>query len=141
MAPSVTETVSYATDQIQEKLAAVTVKDAQANDVKPTEDVAPAVHEPKVNEKQDVTASVVVDQQSKQTEEPKVETQHREPLKLSGVLESFDSFDVTPTIGREFVGVNLAKWLRAPNSDELLRDLAITSMCKFIIKVEPANSH
>lgn len=59
---------------------------------------------------------------------PVLETQLREPLKLSGALDHFESFDTTPTIGREFVGVNLAGWLRAPNSDELLRDLAITSM-------------
>ncbi|KAK2798133.1 hypothetical protein FQN50_008944 [Emmonsiellopsis sp. PD_5] len=50
----------------------------------------------------------------------------REPLKLSGALDQFDSFDVTPVIGREFKNVNLKKWLRAPNSDELIRDLAIT---------------
>lgn len=52
---------------------------------------------------------------------------HVEPLKLSGALDQFNSFDVTPVIGREFSGVDLVKWLRAPNSDELLRDLAITS--------------
>ncbi|KAI1814185.1 TauD-domain-containing protein [Poronia punctata] len=57
---------------------------------------------------------------------PKLETGHREPLKLSGVLDQFESFDSTPVIGREFVNVDLAEWLRAPNSDELLRDLAIT---------------
>ncbi|EXJ81275.1 hypothetical protein A1O3_07565 [Capronia epimyces CBS 606.96] len=51
---------------------------------------------------------------------------HREPLKLSGALDRFRQFDVTPVIGREFVDVDLAEWLRAPNSDELLRDLAIT---------------
>lgn len=51
---------------------------------------------------------------------------HKDPLKLSGALESFKSFDVTPIIGREFVDVNLKEWLDAPNSDELLRDLAIT---------------
>jgi hypothetical protein len=54
---------------------------------------------------------------------------HKEPLKLSGVLDQFSSFDITPVIGREYIGVDLAKWLRAPNSDELLRDLAITSQC------------
>jgi hypothetical protein len=53
---------------------------------------------------------------------------HKEPLKLSGALDKFDSFDVTPVIGREFANVDLAEWLHAPNSDELLRDLAITSM-------------
>lgn len=59
---------------------------------------------------------------------PTLETGHREPLKLSGVLDQFKQFDVTPVIGREFADVDLAEWLRAPNSDELLRDLAITSM-------------
>ncbi|GAB1318573.1 Alpha-ketoglutarate-dependent sulfonate dioxygenase [Madurella fahalii] len=50
----------------------------------------------------------------------------REPLKLSGALDSYNSFDVTPAIGREFPSVNLVEWLNAPNSDELLKDLAIT---------------
>lgn len=48
------------------------------------------------------------------------------PLKPTGVLDKFDSFDVTPVIGREFPNANLKEWLRAPNSDELLRELAIT---------------
>jgi alpha-ketoglutarate-dependent taurine dioxygenase len=50
----------------------------------------------------------------------------REPLKLSGALSSYESFDVTPVIGREFPTANLVEWLDAPNSDELIRDLAIT---------------
>lgn len=58
---------------------------------------------------------------------PEVLTNHREPLKLSGALDKFESFDVTPIIGREFVDVSLAELLRAPNSDDLIRDLAITS--------------
>ena len=53
-------------------------------------------------------------------------TLSRKPLELSGVLDQFKSFDVTPVIGKEFQDVNLAHWLRAENSDELLRDLAIT---------------
>jgi hypothetical protein len=52
---------------------------------------------------------------------------HRQPLQLKGVLDQFKSFDVTPVIGREFVDVNLKDLLRASNSDELIRDLAITS--------------
>jgi hypothetical protein len=51
----------------------------------------------------------------------------REPLKSKGVLNAYKSFEVTPVIGREFVDVSLKEWLRAPNSDELIRDLAITS--------------
>lgn len=58
---------------------------------------------------------------------PKLEVNHREPLKLSGVLDQFKAFDVTPVIGREFIDVDLAEWLHAPNSDELIRDLGITS--------------
>ena len=50
------------------------------------------------------------------------------PLKLSGVLDQFKSFDITPVIGKEFPNANLVDWLRAPNSDELLRDLAITGL-------------
>ncbi len=50
----------------------------------------------------------------------------RDPLKLSGALDAFDKFDVTPVIGREFPNASLKEFLRAPNSDELLRDLAIT---------------
>ncbi|ERF71895.1 hypothetical protein EPUS_01810 [Endocarpon pusillum Z07020] len=51
---------------------------------------------------------------------------HKEPLKPSGAFDKFESFDATPVIGREFRGVNLKEWLEAPNSDELLRELAIT---------------
>ncbi|KAL4918992.1 hypothetical protein BDW62DRAFT_210162 [Aspergillus aurantiobrunneus] len=50
----------------------------------------------------------------------------RQPLQLSGVLQDIEAFDVTPIIGREFPSASLTEWLRAPNSDELLRDLAIT---------------
>lgn len=56
-----------------------------------------------------------------------VVTKGRELPKLSGALNSYESFDVTPVIGREFPSANLVEWLDAPNSDELIRDLAITS--------------
>ena len=102
MAPSITETATEAADQIPEKIASVSLG-SKISEVKLEDGPAPAV------------------------QAPSVETQHKEPLKLKGALDHFESFDVTPTIGREFVGVNLAKWLRAPNSDELIRDLAITS--------------
>jgi len=51
----------------------------------------------------------------------------RKPLELSGALEQYEQFDVTPVIGREFPKANVVEWLKAPNSDELIRDLAITS--------------
>ncbi|KAM3068315.1 hypothetical protein ACMFMG_009455 [Clarireedia jacksonii] len=47
-------------------------------------------------------------------------------LESTGVLDQYESFDVTPIIGREFPHANLVEWLQAPNADELLRELAIT---------------
>ena len=58
----------------------------------------------------------------------KVKPSARKALHLSGVLDQYDHFDVTPVIGREFPNASLKEWLEAPNADELLRDLAITSM-------------
>ncbi|KAF2107802.1 putative alpha-ketoglutarate-dependent sulfonate dioxygenase [Lophiotrema nucula] len=48
------------------------------------------------------------------------------PLQLSGALDQFDSFQITPCIGTEYVDVDLATWITGPDSDALLRDLAIT---------------
>ncbi|KAG7139093.1 Alpha-ketoglutarate-dependent taurine dioxygenase like protein [Verticillium longisporum] len=57
-----------------------------------------------------------------QTEEllPELRTDHREPLKLSGALDKYEHIEVTPVIGREYVNVNLAELLKAPNSDDLI---------------------
>jgi hypothetical protein len=54
-----------------------------------------------------------------------------EPLKKSGALDSaFEFDDVTPIIGREYLTARIVEdILNAPNADELLRDLAITSKC------------
>ena len=52
--------------------------------------------------------------------------QSKKPLELKGALEEFAYFDVTPVIGREFKDVDVVAWLQSPNSDELIRDLAIT---------------
>lgn len=51
------------------------------------------------------------------------------PLKKSGALDTaFEFDDVTPTIGREYLTAQIVEdLLNAPNADELLRDLAITS--------------
>jgi hypothetical protein len=52
-------------------------------------------------------------------------------MQLTGALDKFESFDVTPVIGKEFPKANLAQWLEAPNADELIRDLAVTSKCLY----------
>ncbi|KAF8856193.1 putative alpha-ketoglutarate-dependent taurine dioxygenase [Acephala macrosclerotiorum] len=97
MAPSLTETASDIADKINVK--SLSLGSSEVKEA-PKEEAPPVQVPPK--------------------------WQPKEPLNLSGALDHFQSFDVTPVIGREFVGVNLAKWLRAPNSDELLRDLATT---------------
>jgi hypothetical protein len=54
---------------------------------------------------------------------------HPSPLAKSGVLDKqFKYEEATPVIGREYPEVNIVDdVLNAPNSDELIRDLAITS--------------
>lgn len=50
------------------------------------------------------------------------------PLKLGNSLEKLGKIDLTPVIGTEFArDVQLASLLKAPNADELIRDLAILS--------------
>ena len=52
-------------------------------------------------------------------------TEHRQPLKLSGALDDFKYEEVTPTIGREYAGVNIVDDILG--DEDRLRDLAITS--------------
>lgn len=54
--------------------------------------------------------------------------QHPKPLSPSGALDRFESEELTPVIGREYPTVNIVNdILNASNSEELVRDLAITS--------------
>ncbi|KAH9897097.1 TauD-domain-containing protein [Xylariomycetidae sp. FL2044] len=107
MAPSATETVVPVVENVKQKLI-------------PGNEQAPA------EKASDDADSYAIGSTSIEADLPKLETAHKEPLKLSGALDQFKQFEVTPIIGKEFVDVDLAEWLRAPNSDELIRDLAIT---------------
>lgn len=49
------------------------------------------------------------------------------PLSLSGAIKAYKHIELTPVLGTEFVEGSLAQMVSAPNSDELIRDLAITS--------------
>lgn len=51
------------------------------------------------------------------------------PLQTTGALDRLEHFDVTPAIGREYPSASIVDILNAENSDELLRELAITSTC------------
>ncbi|SCZ96085.1 BZ3500_MvSof-1268-A1-R1_Chr8-1g09993 [Microbotryum saponariae] len=48
-----------------------------------------------------------------------------EPLVAKSLLDGYKSSDVTPVIGREYPDLQLSELLKAPNADELIRDLAI----------------
>jgi hypothetical protein len=49
------------------------------------------------------------------------------PLAPNGSLDEYHKVDLTPVIGREFPTANLVDMMNAPNSDELLTELALTS--------------
>jgi hypothetical protein len=55
-----------------------------------------------------------------------------EPLVYSGSLDAYKHADATPTIGREISGVQIKNLLNSPDSDSLIRDLAITGKLPFI---------
>lgn len=57
-----------------------------------------------------------------------IKTKAQQAIPLTGTLDQYESFDITPVIGSEFPKANLVDWLNAPNSDELIRELAVTSM-------------
>lgn len=48
-------------------------------------------------------------------------------LKSTGALDQFEHIELTPVIGREYPKADVAAWLQAPNSDELIKELALTS--------------
>ncbi len=50
----------------------------------------------------------------------------RIPLIYGGSLDRFAHQDVTPVIGREFEGLQVADILNTSNRDELIKDLAVT---------------
>lgn len=71
--------------------------------------------------------SVTETETSNQADVPFRTLKVSKPLQLSGVLDKFESFDVTPVIGTEYPILKVVDLLSAPNADELIRDLAIKS--------------
>jgi len=124
MSQSAVETVPQPVEGIKVKALSAQVKELQPEEAEPLE-VEPIEPSNGVNGANGPNGHAIPEQSHDAL--PQRLDGHKEPLKLSGVLDQFKHFDVTPVIGREFVGIDLVRWLRAPNSDELLRDLAITS--------------
>ncbi|KAK4544701.1 hypothetical protein LTR36_003950 [Oleoguttula mirabilis] len=55
------------------------------------------------------------------------------PVTPTGALDKYDSFDLTPVIGREFPDANLVDWLQSSNADELLKELAYTISSRGVV--------
>jgi hypothetical protein len=47
------------------------------------------------------------------------------PLKYTGTLDKFQHQDLTPVIGREYIGLQVTELL-AENNEQLIKDLAVT---------------
>jgi hypothetical protein len=62
-------------------------------------------------------------------------------VKSTGSLDQYEHIEVTPIIGREYPHVNLVSLLKAPNSEELLRELALTSMSLPFYGTRKSNNH
>ena len=54
-----------------------------------------------------------------------------QPLEYSGSLDSYSKSDLTPVIGREYKGLQVADVLKSESRDRLIRDLAVTSTLPF----------
>jgi hypothetical protein len=54
------------------------------------------------------------------------------PFISSGSLDSYEQNDITPSIGREIPGIQIKELLTSPDSDTLIRDLAITGKFCYI---------
>lgn len=56
-----------------------------------------------------------------------------QPLQYTGSLDPYQKADLTPAIGREFYGLQVADILKAEDSERFIKDLAVTSMLEFIV--------
>lgn len=63
----------------------------------------------------------------------------REPLKYSGALDSYDFFEVTPCLGREYPKLGIRDMLNAPNSDAMIRDFAIIVSTRLVVFLRTGN--
>lgn len=59
-------------------------------------------------------------------EDARARTRCNEPLVYSGSLDSYAHRDLTPVIGREYDDLQVADLLQSSDSNQLIRDLAVT---------------
>src|SRR5277367_4690438 len=56
-----------------------------------------------------------------------------EPLQSTGALDKYTCFEVTPCVGRQYTNLSIRDLLNAPNSDELIREFAITVSTRGVV--------
>jgi hypothetical protein len=61
-------------------------------------------------------------------------------VKSTGSLDHFEHIEVTPVIGREYPHLNLVSLLKSPNSEDLLRELALTSKSPHPTSISKSNT-
>lgn len=64
-----------------------------------------------------------------------------QPLTYSNTLDSYTHHDLTPVIGREYYGVQVAEVLKSENRDQIIKDLAATSIFNPILYIEKTLKH
>ncbi|KAK5123670.1 hypothetical protein LTR85_002306 [Meristemomyces frigidus] len=82
---------------------------------------------------QDTLSSVSLKSQNEHPKNNATSYATNGPLKPTGALHKYDSFDLTPVLGREFPEANLVGWLQSPNADELLKELAYTISSRGVV--------
>src|SRR5271170_6793429 len=65
----------------------------------------------------------------------------REPLKYSGTLDSYEYFEVTPCLGREYPKLSIRDILNAPNSDDMIRDFAVITSTRLVVFLRTGNDN
>ncbi|KAL2786247.1 hypothetical protein BJX66DRAFT_328694 [Aspergillus keveii] len=55
------------------------------------------------------------------------------PLEYSGSLDRYQNQDLTPVIGREYEGLQVAEILQSPDRDQLIQDLAATISSRGVV--------
>ena len=56
-----------------------------------------------------------------------------EPLQSTGALDKYTFFEVTPCVGRQYTNLTIRELLQAPNSDELIREFAVTVSTRGVV--------
>jgi hypothetical protein len=55
------------------------------------------------------------------------------PFPYSGILDKYESVEITPCMGTQFKNLDLAEFLELPNSEDGIKDLALLRSLRLIL--------